>query len=254
MSDQQQSALEAPVSESQQIKSVVVQVEEKIEGWVTIENVRREDSDDKRHLSHHMHGLVLPSIGGGRDRRTGGEKPVPRNRVLLPDKHGHQWFKDLLATPKIPEDLEGIWIRIKVKALLNDNIAFVRPSASTLNLAIVEWKARMLKLRGNSVPPLKVEDDHTLCHLFYTRGFKHGEVGTIARIFPKTFTALVVMRNGYYYELSGADRLRQHVGRAGTNGMILDRDIEVVMRHRQLFDLDKINAMLADPNGYVPFE
>jgi len=253
MSDQQQPVLETPADQEEH-KSAVVQVEEKIEGWVTIENVRRGNSEDKRRLSHHMHGLVLPSIGGGRDRRTGGEKPVPRNRVLLPDKHGHQWFKELLATPQIPEELENIWIRVNVKALLNDNIAFVRPSASNLNQAVVEWKTRMLKLRGNSVSSLKVEDDHTLCHLFYTRGFKHGEVGTIARIFPKTFTALVVMRNGYYYELSGADRLRQHVGRAGTNGMILDRDIEVVMRHRQLFDLDKINAMLADPDGYTPFE
>ena len=248
---------ESPVEtkiDEQEPKSRTFVPEEKIEGWVTIESGQKgEKPAPGQRMTHYMHGMVLPGMGKGYNRRTNQEQPVPRNRFLLPDKMSYDWFKRLMETKRLPEELEGISIRMHVKSFLDENIAFVRPSAHSLDQAKIEWKTRLLKQSSEAVDSVVVRDDKSLCHVFYTRAFKNGEAGTLARILPNEFKALVVMRNGFFYELTGAERLRQHVGRAGTNGMILDRDIEIALRHRQLFDLDKIKEMMNDPTGFQPY-
>lgn len=253
MSITTETVAETSQTEAQEVKFRTFVPEEKIEGWVTIESGQKSNNPGGRQrMTHYMHGLVLPGLGKGRDRRTGAERIVPRNRFLLPDKMSYDWFKQLMETKRLPEELEGISIRMHVKSLLDENIAFVRPSAHSLDQAKLEWKTRVLKVRGASAGNIVVHDDHSLCYTFYTRAFQDGVAGTIVRILPKQFKALVVMRNGFFYELTGAERLQKHVGLAGTNGMILDRDIKIALRHRQLFDLDQIKAMMADPAGFQP--
>lgn len=236
------------------VKQRIVQPTETIEGWVTIESGRREEKGGSRNRqTHYMHGLCLPGMGTGLDRRAGKQVPVARNRFLLPDKMSYDWFKQLMEMPRLPEELEGITVRMVVKSLLDDNIAFVRPAVFSLERAKVEWKTRQLKISNDSMVSMSVHDDRSLCHAFYIRGFQRtGQGGTIARILPHEFKALVVMNNGYFYELSGAERLQRHIGRAGTNGMILDRDIEIALNHRQIFDLAIVERMMKDPKGYTP--
>lgn len=250
MSTVAQTGQEQTSREVQEPKNRVIVPKTKIEGWVTVADGRTSDDKDRR-FAHQMHGMVLPGIGNGLHRRTGERVPTPRNRFLLPDKMSHQWFKDLMDTEKLPEDKRGITLRMHVTILLNDNIAFVKPSAYTLNQAMVEWRARQLKERSSIVDRLVVDDDKSLCYVYYTRGLKNGQ---IAKIFPNDFSAIALMRNGYFYKLTGAERLRHHIGDAGTNGVVLGRDIETTMRYSQIYDYAELQSMMDDPNGFVPEE
>lgn len=257
MSTANESVVEVPEVEGQEpVKQRVFQPEIPIEGWVTIETGRREEQrgGKRNRQTHYMHGLCLPGIGVGRDRRTGNPIKVARNRFLLPDNMSYDWFKEMMAMPVLPPELEGISVRMSVKTFLDENIAFVRPLAYSQQRAVMEWKTRKLRITAEAVESMSVKDDKSLCHVFYTRGFARtaGEAGTIARILPNEFKALVVMNNGYFYELAGAERLQRHIGRAGTNGMILDRDIEIALTHRQIYDPAIVERMMNDPDGYTP--
>ena len=245
---------DAPETNKQPERPRAVIPEKTIEGFITLQT--GQDNSNRgaggKRMSHYMHGMILPGWGKGRDRRTGQEIAVPRNRMLLPDKQSYPWFEELLAQPTIPAELEDLEIRVHVRHLLGENIAFVRPSARTIEQVQMESKTRLFQRQQATISNVGVHDTRSLNLVFYTRAFKNHSDGTIARILPNQMKALVVMRNGFFYELSGAERLKQHIGRAGTNGMLLDRDIESVIQHRQLYDLDLINAMLEDPTGFQP--
>lgn len=205
---------------------------------------------ETRGVSRYIHGLVVPGIGKGRKRNSQEEIPVPRNRMLIPDRDCYGWFKELLEAKVLPAQFEGVGIRCNVKTLLNDNVAFIRPTPRSAEQALMEWNTRELELRQHVTDVLHVEDDKSLCSVFYSRAVKTRSNIILSRILPRSMTALAVMKNDFFYQLSGAERLKKHIGRAGTNGMILDRDIDAVFRFNQIYDMDQVQSMINDPDGF----
>jgi hypothetical protein len=235
-------------------RSGAVHPEKPIEGFVFIQpGESLHNSKDKganRGVSRYLHGLVVPGIGQGRKRNSQETVLVPRNRMLIPDRDCYQWFKNLLDQKVLPAEFEGVGIRCNVKTLLNDNVAFIRPTPRSAEQALMEWRTRELELREHVTDVLQVTDNKSLATVFYSRAVRSRSNIILSRILPNRMTALAVMKNGFFYELSGAERLKKHIGRAGTNGMILDRDIEAVFRFNQIYDMNVVQAMLNDPEGF----
>lgn len=248
---------QATLDRADKPRAVAKKPEKPIEGFVYIqggqslhEKQKGDKSQSKAGVARYIHGLVVPGMGVGTKRGTKEKMDVPRNRMLLPDRDCAQWFKDLLAEPVLPQEFENVGIRCSVKALLNNNVAFILPQPRSREQALMEWSTHELDLRNNVIGQMNVHDQRSLCSVFYSRAVKMHDGIILARILPETMTALAVRKNGYFYELSGAERLVRHIGRAGTNGMILDRDIDTVFRFNQIFDMVKVETMFSDPTGF----
>lgn len=234
-------------------RPTIVRPEHPITGFVFIQDVdqskQRQGKVQKRRTERFLHGLVVPGVTA---RAEDDKRPViARNRMLLMDKHSYPWFQELMAAKPLPEELEGVGLRMQVRGMLRENVAFVLPMARSLDQAVMEWKTHQLKHRDTHMQTLNVIDEETLSRVFYARCAELYEQDGmfVSRIYPNTMTALSLDRYGFFYKLSGAERMKRHIGKDGTNGMILDRDIRTVFRWEQIEDVNVVNEMLADKSA-----
>lgn len=201
--------------------------------------VRVSAGDDKDPFK--FTGLLLPYEFQTTDR--GSQKQVTRlrNRILIVGKKSHDWFLPFCG--EIFDDGDNMRLRVRVDTLHEERLAFIIPAARTPSHAKAEWTVALASYKSRYPSRYSQYSDADLSRAIYERWVKING-GSITHYTTKANGAIAVDTAHQIWHLSNGAEIEQFCDSLQYHDVILDRDINLCVKVRQLSTLAELNSLL----------
>lgn len=188
-------------------------------------------------------GLLLP-YEFEVPNRDGSGKMVKRlrNRILIVGKKSHDWFLPFCG--EIFDDGAGMRLRVRVDTLHQDRLAFIIPAARTPNHARAEWTVALATYKARYPNRYSEYSPADLSRAMYER-FVKIKGGSITHYTTKDNGAIAVATDNTIWHLTEGQNIERYCDSLKFHDVILDRDIELCIKARQLSTMEELDKLLA---------
>lgn len=201
--------------------------------------VRVSQGDDKDPFK--FTGLLLPYEFQTTDRGSNKEVTRLRNRILIVGKKSHDWFLPFCG--EIFDDGDNMRLRVRVDTLHAERLAFIIPAARTPSHAKAEWTVALATYKSRYPARYSQYSAADLSRAIYERFVKING-GSITHYTTADNGAIAVDVNHQIWHFTNGERIEQFCDSLKHHDVILDRDINLCVKARQLSTLAELNKLL----------
>lgn len=201
--------------------------------------VRVSQGDDQ--APYKFTGLLLPFQFDTTDRNTGKLVTRLRNRILIVGKKSHEWFLPFCG--EIFDDGENMRLRVRVDTLYEERLAFIIPAARTPSHAKAEWTVALATYKSRYPARYSQYSPADLSRAIYER-FVRTMGGSITHFTLVDNGAIAVDTTQQIWHLTNGANIEQFSGDLKYHDVILDSNIDLCVKRRQLSTLEELNKLL----------